>query len=55
MSIHPLLFNTIDNHILKIYYYNCCGIDIRKKMLVATTVKTNELKVTTYQTKQFLL
>ena len=38
---------------LNIYYYNCCGIDVHKKMLVATIAKTNEHKVTTYQTKQF--
>ena len=39
---------------LNIYYYNCCGIDVHKKMLVATIAKTDEHKVTTYQTKQFL-
>ena len=38
---------------LNIYYYNCCGIDVHKKMLVATIAKTDEHKVTTYQTKQF--
>ena len=38
---------------LKIYYNNCCGIDVHKKMLVATIAITNEQKVTTYQTKQF--
>ena len=38
---------------LNIYYYNCCGIDVHKKMLIATIAKTDEHKVTTYQTKQF--
>jgi len=38
---------------LNIYHYNCCGIDVHKKMLVATIAKTDEHKVTTYQTKQF--
>lgn len=38
---------------LNIYYYNCCGIDVHKKMLVVTIAKTDEHKVTTYQTKQF--
>ena len=38
---------------LNVYYYNCCGIDVHKKMLVATIAKTDEHKVTTYQTKQF--
>ena len=38
---------------LNIYYYNCCGIDVHKKMLVATIAKTDDHKVTTYQTKQF--
>ncbi len=38
---------------LNIYYSNCCGIDVHKKMLVATIAKTDEHKVTTYQTKQF--
>lgn len=38
---------------LNIYYYNCCSIDVHKKMLVATIAKTDEHKVTTYQTKQF--
>ena len=38
---------------LKIYYNNCCGIDVHKKMLVATIAITNEQKITTYQTKQF--
>lgn len=38
---------------LKIYYNTCCGIDVHKKLLVATIATTNEQKVTTYQTKQF--
>ena len=38
---------------LKIYYNICCGIDVHKKLLVATIATTNEQKVTTYQTKQF--
>lgn len=38
---------------LKICYNICCGIDVHKKMLVATIATTNEHKVTTYQTKQF--
>lgn len=38
---------------LKIYYNICCGIDVHKKVLVATIATTNERKVTTYQTKQF--
>lgn len=38
---------------LNIYYNTCCGIDVHKKMLVATIAKTNQLNVTTYETKQF--
>ena len=38
---------------LKIYYPICCGIDVHKKVLVATIASTNEQKVTSYQTKQF--
>lgn len=38
---------------LSIYYPICCGIDVHKKILVATIASTNEQKVTTYQTKQF--
>lgn len=38
---------------LKVYYYNCCGMDVHKKFVVATIAKTNEHKVTTYQTKKF--
>lgn len=38
---------------LKVYYYNCCGMDVHKKFVVATIAKTDEHKVTTYQTKQF--
>ena len=38
---------------LKICYNTCCGIDVHKKMLVATIATTDERKVTTYQTKQF--
>jgi transposase len=38
---------------LNIYYNVCCGIDVHKKMLVATIAKTDEHKVTTYDTKQF--
>ena len=38
---------------LTIYYKNCCGIDVHKKMLVATIAITNERNVTTYETKQF--
>lgn len=38
---------------LNIYYPICCGIDVHKKMLVATIATTNEQKVTTYQTKKF--
>ena len=38
---------------LNIYYYNCCGIDVHKKILVVTIAKTDDHKVTTYQTKQF--
>ena len=38
---------------LKVYYYNCCGIDVHKKFVVATIAKTDEHKVTTYQTKKF--
>ena len=38
---------------LKICYNTCCGIDVHKKILVATIATTNERKVTTYQTKQF--
>ena len=33
---------------LKICYNICCGIDVHKKMLVATIATTNEQKVTTY-------
>lgn len=53
MSIHLFIFNTGGYKMLKIYYNNCCGIDVHKKMLVATIAITNEQKVTTYQTKQF--
>ena len=52
MSIH-LYFFTGGNKMLKICYNICCGIDVHKKMLVATIATTNEQKVTTYQTKQF--
>lgn len=38
---------------LNIFYNICCGIDVHKKILVATIATTNERKVTTYQTKQF--
>ena len=38
---------------LKICYNTCCGIDVHKKILVATIATTNERKVTTYQTKPF--
>ena len=38
---------------LKICYPICCGIDVHKKILVATIATTNEHRVTTYQTKQF--
>lgn len=38
---------------LKIYHNICCGIDVHKKILVATIATTDEHKVTTYQTKQF--
>ena len=38
---------------LKVYYSNCCGMDVHKKFVVATIAKTDEHKVTTYQTKQF--
>ena len=53
MSIHLFIFNTGGYQMLKIYYNNCCGIDVHKKMLVATIAITNEQKITTYQTKQF--
>ena len=36
---------------LNIYYYNCCGIDVYKKMLVVTIAKTDKHKVTTYPIK----
>lgn len=38
---------------LKIYYPICCGIDVHKKMLVATIAATNKENITTYQTKKF--
>lgn len=38
---------------LKIVYPVCCGIDVHKKFVVATIASTNEINVTTYQTKQF--
>lgn len=38
---------------LNIFYNICCGIDVHKKILVATIATTNERKVTTYLTKQF--
>lgn len=53
MSIYLFLFNTGGNHMLNIYYNNCCGIDVHKKMLVATIAKTDDHQLTTYQTKQF--
>ena len=53
MSIHLFIFNDGGYQMLKICYNICCGIDVHKKMLVATIATTNEQKVTTYQTKQF--
>ena len=38
---------------LQIHYNICCGIDVHKKILVATIADTNERKITTYETKQF--
>ncbi len=38
---------------LNIYYYNCCGIDVHKKIIIATIAITNSENVTTYQTKSF--
>ena len=37
---------------LQIHYNICCGIDVHKKILVATIADTNERKITTYETKQ---
>ena len=38
---------------LNIYYYNCCGIDVHKKMLVATiaNVKVNIKLIKKYKVK----
>ena len=38
---------------LKIYYKNCCGIDVHKKILVATIAITDSENVTKYYTEQF--
>lgn len=53
MSIHLFMFNTGGNQMLNIYYNICCGIDVHKKMLVATIAITDEHLLTTYKTKQF--
>jgi len=53
MSIHLFYFLQEVTIVLNICYNTCCGIDVHKKMLVATIAKTDEHKVTTYQTKQF--
>ena len=52
MSIH-LIFIFGGNKMLKICYNICCGIDVHKKILIATIATTDERKVTTYQPKQF--
>lgn len=38
---------------MKIVYPICCGLDVHKKILVATIAKTDSLNVTTYETKSF--
>ncbi len=38
---------------MKIVYPICCGLDVHKKILVATIAKTDSLNVTTYETKAF--
>lgn len=38
---------------MKIVYPICCGLDVHKKILVATIAKTDSLNVTTYETKTF--
>lgn len=38
---------------MKIVYPICCGLDVHKKILVATIAKTDSKNVTTYETKSF--
>ena len=38
---------------LKLKYSNCCGLDVHKKVIVATIVKTNKEGVSEYQQKSF--
>ena len=38
---------------LKVYYPICCGIDVHKKMVVATIATTDKENITTYQTQKF--
>lgn len=38
---------------IKIVYPICCGLDVHKKILVATIAKTDSKNVTTYETKTF--
>lgn len=38
---------------MKIVYPICCGLDVHKKILVATIAKTDSKNVTTYETKTF--
>lgn len=38
---------------LKTIYKNCAGIDVHKKIIVATIAKTNNNNITEYQTKSF--
>lgn len=38
---------------LKIYYPICCGMDVHKKMVVATIATTDKENITTYQTQKF--
>ena len=38
---------------LKLKYSNCCGLDVHKKVIVATIVKTNKEGISEYQQKSF--
>jgi len=38
---------------IKIVYPICCGLDVHKKILVATITKTDSNNITTYEAKFF--
>ncbi len=39
---------------MKIVYSTCCGVDVHKRMLVATIAETNPSNITSYTTETFL-